>query len=269
LHFEHEKVPMNVKQLCERSPALHETNDKNAELKGENSAVKTEEPATRSGTTVFSLPSGFSKLFDSLRVCGAVARRWAKYIPNALTLGAVLCGLTAIRLSGEGEFSVAMAAIFAAAVLDVADGFAARRLSAQTAIGAELDSFADFLNFGVAPAMLLYSHHLHLFGAVGWLIVASYVFATGLRLARFNVQSREVWGVVEDKWFTGLPSTGAAVLVLIADAMFGVRTSASSGEEIAFLAGTIIVLSVLMISTVPVPSVSVVSSRARSRLSKR
>ena len=110
-------------------------------------------------------------------------------LPNFLTLCAVLCGLTALRLSAEGEFEWAIAAIFGAVVLDTADGYLARLLGAESPIGAELDSLADFVNFGVAPGMLIYQRDLHLLGWAGWIIAAIYVLATGLRLARFNVQS--------------------------------------------------------------------------------
>ena len=82
-------------------------------------------------------------------------RRAALMLPNALTLCAILCGLTSIRLSGEGQFPLAAVAIFAAVALDTADGLAARLLSAASAIGAELNSLADFVNFGVAGVAAL------------------------------------------------------------------------------------------------------------------
>jgi CDP-diacylglycerol--serine O-phosphatidyltransferase len=177
-------------------------------------------------------------------------------LPNALTLGAVLCGLTAVRLSGEGRFVLAMGAIFGAVLLDVADGFAARRLSAQTAIGAELDSLADFLNFGIAPAMLLYDRHLHLLGGGGWIVATIYVLATGLRLARFNVQLAHN---CPSKWFRGLPSTGAAVAVITADAVANLGLQAAKIP--AVIAGVTITASVLMLSKLRVPSLSTIFSR--------
>lgn len=193
----------------------------------------------------------------------SLSRRIAVLIPNAITLAAVVCGLTSIRLSSDGLFAWATAAIFLAAILDVADGFAARRLSAQSAIGAELDSLADFLNFGVAPAMLLYDRQLYLLGAVGWVAAATYVMATGLRLAKFNVSSRELTDLPGKKWFRGLPSTGASVLLLgsdaISQAVLGLR------EIPALMAGSIVVVSGLMLSSIPVPSVSAVAGRAFSK----
>ena len=190
-------------------------------------------------------------------------RKLIRLIPNVLTLAAVVLGLTAIRLSGEGEFALAMTAILGAALLDAADGFVARKLSAESAIGAELDSLADFLNFGVAPAMLLYDRHLFSLGMAGWLIAAIYVIATGLRLARFNVQSKAVLPVPADpsrprkKWFCGLPSTGAAMAIMGADAAV---LRLHPAEIPMVIAGAAVTASALMVSKLPVPSLAALFS---------
>ena len=173
-------------------------------------------------------------------------------IPNILTLCAVLCGLTALRLSAEGEFNWAIAAIFAAVVLDTADGYLARLLGAESPIGAELDSLADFVNFGVAPAMLIYQRDLHLVGWAGWLIAGVYVLATGLRLARFNVQSRLPKEPGQKNWFCGLPSTGAAVAVLIADA--AANTALLPYQASLVMAALVLAAGMLMVSKVRVPA---------------
>jgi CDP-diacylglycerol---serine O-phosphatidyltransferase len=187
-------------------------------------------------------------------------RKLAMLVPNLITLTAVLCGLTAIRLSGQGEFALAMTAILAAALLDAADGYVARKLSAESAIGAELDSLADFLNFGVAPAILLYDRHLYQLGLLGWLIAAVYVMATGLRLARFNVQSRADTPPSDKprpskKWFCGLPSTGAAMAIMGADAAV-LRLYPADIPTI--IAGAAVTASALMVSKVPVPSLAAI-----------
>ncbi len=183
----------------------------------------------------------------------AAAPNAAYLLPNILTLCAVVCGLTALRLSGEAKPELAMAAIFAAVVLDTADGYLARLLRAESAIGAELDSLADFVNFGVAPAMLLYQRDLHLLGWTGWIIAGAYVLATGIRLARFNVQSKG--GGMDSKarkWFSGLPSTGAAVAVLIAD---GAANAVLRPDNAGLLtAGAAIAASALMLSKLRVPA---------------
>jgi CDP-diacylglycerol---serine O-phosphatidyltransferase len=217
-------------------------------------------------TQDYARPDGVRERRPATKRTGTFGRRIVALVPNALTLGAVVCGLTSIRLSGEGLFGWAMAAILAAAFLDVADGYAARRLSAQSAIGAELDSLADFLNFGVAPAMLLYDRHLYLLGGAGWCAAALYVLATGVRLARFNVMSRETIEVPDKKWFRGLPSTGASVALLATDAVS--QFVFQSRDIPALMAGSIVVVSGLMVSPLPVPSVSALAERVFSNKSK-
>ncbi len=198
---------------------------------------------------------------DSADSKGTRLRKLVRFVPNLLTLTAVVLGLTAIRLSGEREFALAMTAILGAALLDAADGFLARKLSAESAIGAELDSLADFLNFGVAPAMLLYDRHLNLLGAFGWFIAAIYVIATGLRLARFNVQSKAVLPLPADasrprkKWFCGLPSTGAAMAIMGTDAAV-LRLHPTDIPMV--IAGAAVTASALMVSKLPVPSLAAI-----------
>ncbi len=174
-------------------------------------------------------------------------------LPNILTLCAVLCGFTALRLSAEGQFEWAMAAIFGAVVLDTADGYLARLLRAESPIGAELDSLADFVNFGVAPAMLLYYRDLHLLGGVGWVIAGIYVLATGLRLARFNVQTKRAKSPEEKKWFCGLPSTAAAVVLLIADTAANMALVPAQASLV--MAVIALAASALMVSKVRVPAI--------------
>jgi CDP-diacylglycerol---serine O-phosphatidyltransferase len=195
-------------------------------------------------------------------------RRFIKQTPNLLTFTAVVCGLTSIRLSGEGEFALAMTAILVAAALDACDGYVARKLSAESAIGAELDSLADFLNFGVAPAMLLYDRHLYQLGLLGWMIAALYVIATGYRLARFNVQIKTILPAPDKprpskKWFCGLPSTGAAMAIMGADAA-ALRLHPT--DIPVAIAGAAVAASALMVSKLPVPSLAAIfASNARKR----
>ena len=90
-------------------------------------------------------------------------------VPNFITLLAICAGLTAIRLSTEGRMELAVAAIVFAAVLDGLDGRVARMIKGQSKFGAELDSLADFVNFGVAPGLILYFWQLHELGNGGWI----------------------------------------------------------------------------------------------------
>src|ERR1700752_1774998 len=137
-------------------------------------------------------------------------------VPNVITLLALCAGLTAIRFSVEGRLEWAIAAIVFAAVLDGVDGRVARLIKGQSRFGAELDSLADFVNFGVAPGVILYFWGLHALGNVGW--IASMVFAicAGLRLGGFNVAiddpNRPTWA---GNFFTGVPAPAGAILVLL------------------------------------------------------
>jgi CDP-diacylglycerol--serine O-phosphatidyltransferase len=194
----------------------------------------------------------------------ALIAQAAALIPNSLTLCAIICGLTSIRLSGEGRSELAMAAIFVAALLDIADGFAARRLTAVSEIGAELDSLADFVNFGVAPAMLLYRRDLAALGWPGWAVAGVYVLATGIRLARFNVQAKTAGSALQRNYFRGLPSTAAALVVLTAGAAADI---ALPQAQAAFaIAAAVAGASALMLSSLSVPTLSVLFGRIRAGL---
>jgi CDP-diacylglycerol---serine O-phosphatidyltransferase len=205
--------------------------------------------------------------FDFPESAGKTGRRLfgkaAALVPNILTLCAILCGLTSIKLSAESHFAWAIAAIACAVMFDVFDGYAARKLNAVSEIGAELDSLADFVNFGVAPAILLYERDLHRMGWAGWLIAGTYVLATGLRLARFNVRSKHAGKHASAKGYEGLPSTGAAVAVLIAGGAANF-TLAPNQSRVALI-GAIIAISALMVSRIGVPSLSMLFSRTGLR----
>ena len=137
-------------------------------------------------------------------------------VPNFITLLAICAGLTAIRLSTEGRMELAVAAIVFAAVLDGIDGRVARMIKGQSKFGAELDSLADFVNFGVAPGLILYFWQLHDLNNGGW--IASMVFAIsgGLRLARFNATMDDPnKPAFAANYFTGVPAPAGAILVLL------------------------------------------------------
>ena len=137
-------------------------------------------------------------------------------VPNMITLLAICAGLTAIRLSTEGRMELAVAAIVFAAVLDGLDGRVARMIKGQSKFGAELDSLADFVNFGVAPGLILYFWQLHDLNNGGW--IASMVFAIsgGLRLARFNATMDDPnKPAFATNYFTGVPAPAGAITVLL------------------------------------------------------
>jgi len=138
-----------------------------------------------------------------------VSRKGIYLLPNLLTLGALFAGFYAIIAGMNGNFNAAGWAILIASVLDGLDGRVARLTNTQSAFGAQFDSLADMVSFGVAPALIVFSFALSSLGNAGW--AASFIFMScaALRLARFNVQL----GTVDKRFFVGLQSPVAAGLV--------------------------------------------------------
>ena len=137
-------------------------------------------------------------------------------LPNLITLLSLCAGLTAIRLAIEGRIEWALGAIVFAAILDGLDGRVARMLKGQSRFGAELDSLADFVNFGVVPGLILYFWGLNELGAIGWIAALVFAICMSLRLARFNVMvddpNRPAWMA---NYFTGVPAPAGAIIVLL------------------------------------------------------
>ncbi len=138
-----------------------------------------------------------------------------KLLPNLVSILALCAGLTALRFAFAGNFTVAVWLVGAAAALDGLDGRLARMLKSESAIGAELDSLCDFVNFGVTPALILYLWDLQSESDLGWIAVLVYAVCCMLRLARFNVGSRAVGEAAEKTSFIGVPSPAGAILVLV------------------------------------------------------
>ncbi|WP_420131137.1 CDP-diacylglycerol--serine O-phosphatidyltransferase [Rhodopseudomonas sp.] len=137
-------------------------------------------------------------------------------VPNVITLLAICAGLTAIRLAVEGRMELAVAAIVFAAVLDGIDGRVARMIKGQSKFGAELDSLADFVNFGVAPGLILYFWQLHFLSNVGWIAAMIFAISGGLRLARFNATMDDPnKPAFAANFFTGVPAPAGAITVLL------------------------------------------------------
>ncbi|MGE0022540.1 MAG: phosphatidylcholine/phosphatidylserine synthase [Hyphomicrobium sp.] len=136
-------------------------------------------------------------------------------VPNFFTLFGLCAGLTSIRMSIEGRYDFALVAIVLAALLDGIDGRIARLLRASSRFGAELDSLADFVNFGVAPAILIFTWGLGDHNSLGWIAVMLFALASALRLARFNTlidEERPKW---QSDFFMGVPTPAAAIIVLL------------------------------------------------------
>ncbi len=130
-------------------------------------------------------------------------------LPNAFTTAALFCGFFAIVNAMNHQFETAAIAIFASLVLDGMDGRVARMTNTQSAFGEQYDSLADMVSFGVAPALVAYEWALKDLGKWGWLAAFTYCAGAALRLARFNVNT----GVVDKKFFQGLPSPAAGALM--------------------------------------------------------
>lgn len=139
-----------------------------------------------------------------------------KLIPNIITVLAICAGLTGIRLAYEGRFELAVAMVLLAAFLDGVDGRVARLIKGETRFGAEMDSLADIMNFGVAPAFVLYAYVLRDIKTFGWVAAVAYVIACALRLARFNVMNIGVQNVGWRRhYFVGVPAPMGAALVFL------------------------------------------------------
>jgi CDP-diacylglycerol--serine O-phosphatidyltransferase len=135
-------------------------------------------------------------------------------LPNALTLINVCIGLTSIKFALDEKFELAIIAIIFAAIFDALDGRVARMLKGTSLVGKELDSLADLISFGVAPAFIMYFWSLNNLGKFGWLLTMIYVVCVALRLARFNVNSNSEpsW---KDEFFEGIPSPAGGILILM------------------------------------------------------
>ncbi len=138
-----------------------------------------------------------------------------RMVPNILTLLALCAGMTAIRFAVSGDFQYAVFAIIAAGIFDGLDGRLARLLKATSQFGAELDSLADFISFGVAPAAVLYLWTMAALHSIGWAIVLFFAVCCALRLARFNTQLAAEPPPYAANFFSGAPAPAGAGLIML------------------------------------------------------
>lgn len=139
-----------------------------------------------------------------------------KLIPNLITIGALCCGLTAIRFSLIEQWELSLTFLLLAAFLDGIDGGVARMLKATSEFGAQMDSLSDMVCFGVAPAIILHQWALQDIKRLGWAIALVFVICCALRLARFNTslmeEEKESW---QKRYLTGIPAPAGAILALL------------------------------------------------------
>jgi CDP-diacylglycerol--serine O-phosphatidyltransferase len=179
----------------------------------------------------------------------------AQLLPNLMTISAMCAGLTGIRFAITGNFPAAVAMILLAAVLDGLDGRVARLLRSESEIGAELDSLVDFVNFGVAPGLVIYMWGLHGLQSGGWIATLIYASCCLLRLARFNIGNRST---IEGEKpvssnFTGVPSPAGAMLALFPTYVAFLSDTAPRLPS-PLLALYMVLIGGLMISRFPTPS---------------
>lgn len=176
----------------------------------------------------------------------SLRRRGIYLLPNAFTTAALFCGFYAIVMAMNLKFQEAAIAIFAAMFLDGTDGRVARLTNTQSEFGAQYDSLSDMVSFGVAPALVIYEWSLRGLGKLGWLAAFMYCAGAALRLARFNTNI----GVVDKRFFQGLPSPAAAALV--AGLIWYLDEQHVSGDSVRWLAWvTAVYAGVTMITNAP------------------
>jgi len=166
-------------------------------------------------------------------------------LPNLFTSAGLFAGLYSIIASMKGHFEVAAVSILIAAVLDALDGRIARMTNTTSKFGAEYDSLADVIAFGVAPAIMAYTWSLSGFGNWGWVVAFLFVACGALRLARFNIQI----GIIESKVFNGLPIPGAAAVVATGVLIYHKLGGEGRFENISVLI-SVFFLALLMVSSI-------------------
>lgn len=173
-------------------------------------------------------------------------------LPNIVTVLAICAGMTGVRLAFEMRFDLAVAMVLVAAFLDGVDGRLARLVKGSSKFGAEMDSLADIVNFGVAPALVLYVYVLDEAGSFGWISALLYAIACGLRLARFNVmmenKDRPQW---QAAYFMGVPAPAGALLVMLPVYMgfLGIQPTLHYATVVAVFT---LVVAFLLVSNLPV-----------------
>ncbi|MEM8573231.1 MAG: CDP-diacylglycerol--serine O-phosphatidyltransferase [Pseudomonadota bacterium] len=198
------------------------------------------------------------KLRQRLLVRGEVPIR--VLIPNIFTLVGLCAGLTAIRMGIEHRWDMAVAALVFAAFLDGIDGHVARLLKASTRFGAELDSLADFVNFGVAPAIILFAWSLEDLKSLGWIAVLVFAVCSALRLARFNAALDQAdqpsW---KKSFFVGVPAPAGAIIVLLP--IYGQDLGLHWPSLTPLVLLYTIAVALLMVSNLPTFSIKMIGQR--------
>ena len=197
----------------------------------------------------------YGRIIAKTRADGFEPSALSRFVPSGLTILALCSGATAIRFALDGNFRAAVIAIIVAAVLDTMDGKIARLLGADSKFGAQLDSLADLVSFGIAPALLTYRWTLHQAGGAGWTIALIYCVCCAIRLARFNIETIEAADQhAANAHFSGVPTPAAACMVLLTMLVSFQWRDTTAGVWLAnpVLNGAIVsIVSLLMVSRIP------------------
>jgi CDP-diacylglycerol--serine O-phosphatidyltransferase len=171
-------------------------------------------------------------------------------LPNILTLGGVCLGISSIKFSIDGNYSLAVTLILFAAILDALDGRIARLIKGTSEFGKELDSLTDFVSFGIAPVFVLYFWDLNKYGKLGWAITLVYSVCCVLRLARFNLTKVEDSQEWKNNFFEGIPSPAGGLLILMP--LIYDLTDLNFGVDVKNLTPYLtIIIAVLLVSKIP------------------
>lgn len=182
---------------------------------------------------------------DSAATTHKQPHRGVYLLPNLFTTAALFSGFYSIIAAMNGNFTHASVAIFISMVLDGLDGRVARLTRTQSAFGAEYDSLADMVSFGIAPALVAFTWALAPLGKVGWIAAFIYAVGAALRLARFNTMI----GSQDKRYFTGLPSPSAAAIV--AGVIWASESAGVSGDQVASVMALLVpITGLLMVSNV-------------------
>ena len=188
-----------------------------------------------------------------------VSSKKTRYLlPNILTLAGVCLGISSIKFSIDGNFSLAVTLILLAAILDALDGRIARLIKGTSEFGKELDSLTDFVSFGIAPVFILYFWELQNYGKLGWAISLIYSVCCVLRLARFNltkIDETETW---KNNFFEGIPSPAGGLLILMP--LIYELTNLNLGLEVKKITPFLtVVIAILLVSKIPTLSLKKIS----------
>tara|TARA_B100000575_G_C23104358_1_gene637354 strand:+ start:63 stop:854 length:792 start_codon:yes stop_codon:yes gene_type:complete len=195
-----------------------------------------------------------------------VSSKKTRYLlPNILTLGGVCLGISSIKFSIDGNFSLAVTLILFAAILDALDGRIARLIKGTSDFGKELDSLTDFVSFGIAPVLILYFWELNNYGRLGWAIALIYSVCCVLRLARFNltkINDDQAW---KNNFFEGVPSPAGGLLILM-PLIYEVSDLEFAFDVRALTPFLTVLIALLLVSKVPTLSFKKISISSKTTI---